>query len=102
MRSFKIVFESDGGTGYTVDFQTDLTNSISTTATPLQIIENGLFQDLNGSYTRFPDGLVVSNGLNVGAAFTLQAASDVPLPPTALLLGTGLLGLVGLRRFGKN
>jgi hypothetical protein len=27
---------------------------------------------------------------------------SVPLPPTVLLLGSGLLGLVGLRRFRKN
>jgi hypothetical protein len=29
-------------------------------------------------------------------------ASPVPLPPTVLLLGSGLLGLVGWRRFRKN
>jgi len=31
-----------------------------------------------------------------------QIISDVPLPPSALLLGSGLLGLLGLRRFRKH
>jgi hypothetical protein len=31
-----------------------------------------------------------------------QQASTVPLPPTAILLGSGLVGLAGWRRFGKS
>jgi hypothetical protein len=37
-----------------------------------------------------------------GAVQTGFAAGVVPIPPTALLLGSGLLGLVGLRRFRKS
>jgi hypothetical protein len=35
-------------------------------------------------------------------AVQYQIISDVPLPPSALLLGSGLLGLLGLRRFRKQ
>jgi hypothetical protein len=42
---------------------------------------------------------VIDGGAVTVASF---APSAVPIPPSALLLGSGLLGLVGLRRFRKS
>lgn len=79
LQSFTIFFESDGSTS----FQSDLLANIPSTVTPQQIIENGSFQDLSTLVPRAGTNRVIN----------LQAASDiVPIPPTALLLGTGLLG----------
>ena len=38
----------------------------------------------------------------VNTAYSGTEVTAVPIPPSALLLGSGLLGLVGLRRFGKS
>jgi hypothetical protein len=95
VQNIGIPFESDGGT----NFQSDLLTYVPSTAYPshyTDIIENGLIQDLSTLTPRVgSDGRVI----------TLKAASDisaVPLPPSVILLGSGLLGLVGLRRFMKS
>jgi hypothetical protein len=57
--------------------------------------DNGWQYSVNPSdYLYSVHGLAVHNG-NVGG-------SAVPLPPTVLLLGSGLLGLAGWRRFRKS
>ncbi|MGB8873864.1 MAG: hypothetical protein ACLPOQ_02835 [Desulfobaccales bacterium] len=42
-----------------------------------------------------------SPGAGADGTVTVGPAPTVPLPPTVFLLGSGLLGLVGLRRFRK-
>ena len=51
--------------------------------------------------TNFTSGVasVIDGGATTVASYEPTA---VPIPPSALLLGSGLLGLVGLRRFGKS
>jgi hypothetical protein len=51
--------------------------------------------------TNFTSGFfnLIDGGVSSNAAFAPTAA---PIPPSALLLGTGLLGLVGFRRFRKS
>ena len=55
----------------------------------------------NGS--DFIKKVVVSNAINAGILIDdLQYCHPVPVPPALLLLGSGLLGLVGLRRKFKR
>jgi len=42
--------------------------------------------------------VVISNAINFGIGIDNVQFCETPLPPTALLLGSGLVGLLGLRR----
>lgn len=53
------------------------------------------------SYYNYPYMESASRGIPDGFG-TWSASAVVPLPPTALLLGSGLLGLAGWRRFRKG
>jgi uncharacterized protein (TIGR03118 family) len=48
------------------------------------------------------DTLYFTAGLDGGQHGLFGSLAPVPLPPSVLLLGSGLLGLVGWRRFKKN
>jgi hypothetical protein len=89
------------GTGFTLTFSSNVEgdgmNSLgfvnSDTTTSVMIVENGDWQEISGL-------------LGIGTVTLMQVRSDVPvpLPPTALLLGTGLLGLgaMGWKRRKKG
>jgi hypothetical protein len=85
------------GTGFTLIFSSNVENDgmnslgfvNSDTTTSVKLVETGGWQEIGGL-------------LGIDTVTHMQIRSDVPLPPTALLLGTGLLGLVGLRRFRKS
>jgi hypothetical protein len=63
----------------------------------------GLFkQHTQQRQFNFPSGSATFQILGVIAAPALLAPDPVPLPPACVLFGTGLLGLVGLRRFRKS
>jgi hypothetical protein len=54
-------------------------------------------------YTQFSAvGLGIGNLTFTSMDYATFSASTVPLPPSALLLGSGLLGLAGWRRFRKG
>ena len=58
----------------------------------------GYAQVAAGNYLFYTDS--ASGG--TGSVTVTPVTAPVPLPPTALLFGSGLLGLVGLRRFRKS
>jgi type VI protein secretion system component Hcp len=63
-----------------------------------------IVREINASYNLRRDegsvgGLGLLFGMGLAGPMTVEV---VPLPPTALLLGSGLLGLVGWRRFRKS
>jgi hypothetical protein len=87
--SFKIWFESDGY----ATFATDLANL---SGTKYYAAETGNWQGIPGIAGKSWDNILE---INVRSDVNSPA---VPLPPTVLLLGSGLLGLVGLGWRRKN
>jgi hypothetical protein len=88
--TLKFVFESDGYASFASDVAALAAN------TP-KLQENGLYQDVSSYFSSILgcSGVIIKVGSDV-------EDNPVPLPPTALLLGTGILGLVGLRSFRKG
>ena len=83
-QDFQILFFSDSTNELTIFPPTTLP----------AVTETGALQDISGA-----------NLLNTGGAFTVKVLSDIseiPIPPTVLLLGSGLLGLMGLGRKRMN
>jgi hypothetical protein len=100
-KSFDLLFESNGSSTFTSNLS--LIPATNTPGTYTSIIaETGDFQDIGGDLIA---GTVIL-GLNVDELTSVSFRSDldvvVPLPPSLLLMGSGLLGLVGLRRFYKG
>jgi len=75
------------------------------TTNPYAILVGGL---INGAVPGNPLDYSINMAWNIGTLGPFQSAEidyyytfGVPLPPSVLLLGSGLLGLLGLRRFRK-
>lgn len=90
--TISFVFESD-------DYAVFATDVAALPANTPKLQENGLYQNVSSYFSC----ILGCSGVSI------QVASDVdtvfpplPLPPSALLLGSGLLGLVGWRRFRKG
>ena len=83
-RSIDLTFYSDGAQGFSTALQ-DFECNVSYCT----LVENGTAQDVTSQL----------HGTTTGLTISLQSdveTSAVPIPPSALLLGSALLGLVGI------
>lgn len=84
VRDFTLTFYSDEATGFSTALQNFECNVNYCT-----LVENGTAQDVTSQL----------HGTTTGLTISLQSdveTSAVPIPPSALLLGSALLGLVGI------
>ena len=104
-KSLTLLFESNGSADFFAHIAEIPANNSSTIAANHTsiIAETGALQGIGGDLI---DGTLIP-GLNVDELTTVFMRSDldvavVPLPPSLLFMGSGLLGLVGWRRFRKG
>lgn len=85
------------GTGTTSVMKTSLTNTVNTVWSGVSI-DTDMDAD-NYSGTKMVDGAFVGQSANFNVnGITAQPVSQVPVPAAAWLLGSGLLGLIGVAR----
>jgi hypothetical protein len=102
-KSLTLLFESNGSVDFANHLQEFPAISPTIAANNTSIIgETGDLQGIGGDLI---DGTLIP-GLNVDELTSVFMRSDldvvVPLPPSLAFLGSGLLGLVGWRRFRKE
>jgi hypothetical protein len=64
---------------------------------PYDILGGGLINGAVNAYDDYSINMAWAFTLDPHTSYQIDFAYQIPLPPTVLLLGTGLLGLVGLR-----
>jgi hypothetical protein len=92
--SFAIDFKSDGASGFTNTYNdiVDTSGNPKSGWTVVSIDEDGTMQNLTG----------LLGGLNSKMTVSVKSDFTVPIPGAVWFLGSGLLGLAGLRRFRKS
>jgi hypothetical protein len=94
--SYTIYYSTASGLNAVIGAGTYWLELSSSTATGGSII---YWDQNNGSSTAYSNSSPSAIG---SEAFAVYGFSNVPVPPSALLLGSGLLGLAGWRRFRKG
>ena len=83
--TFGTLIGTGKGTDFTTNFSTDITKSIYV----LNVASGFTFTDTGATAIFNTDGSIEVKG---------AAAAPTPIPPSFLLMGSGLLGMIGLRR----
>lgn len=80
--TLNFTFESDGAAGFA--------SAVAALTNPVYVTETGALQDVSSSFN------CIFNWDSVCIQVQSCEPSAVPIPPSVLLLGSGLLGLVGI------